>query len=577
VTIETDKVVTKYEANVDQHRAQLELLRSQQQAFAATVLKGLESQNKALTDTISKYAKFTAGVGAAVSAMKFLKGAMDESAKHARLSAAAGGADIEKLRKSSEGLVTDMKLLKLAAEANHGAFRLNTQQMNTAAKAMAVLIREGKDSEQVFNKVTEAIAKGAGGGLDDFGIIVKEAKTDLEKFNALMDGLAAKAGQAGQTPQNFGDEWQRAGVKFDNSMERMKVALGKLAVAFEPVITLIADALGGVMDLVDRAATPVSTIGENVKSAQTEADIKRLFAEIEQKMVYGAVRGRNDYPTSYWETGKIQAQPISIPFLGFTPGQSPFWADLMTRKKTGGGGRRRTISHEDDVFGNAANLGELGPDFDSGVGSLGMADLGGYTTQLRAGVEQSSRGGRYSDFAARQSQKKLAGMFGPIEDFNLYARAFDMLSGSVASAMDAWITGSMSAGAAIKRFIGEALRGAAIEMGVMALKHGAYAIGSLAFGDVRGAAMHGKSAAMFAGGAIAAAIGAKALGAGAEVPKPQAAPTGAGAPGGGDGGRTTVVVYGNDFSDDSPRKRAQIARTTVRRGLQDAQTGIEYR
>jgi hypothetical protein len=197
-------------------------------------------------------------------------------------------------------------------------------------------------------------------------------------------------------------------------------------------------------------------------------------------------------------------------------------------------------------------------------------------------------GSRYDKFNAGQSQSKLEEMFGPVDEFNVYAEAFNMLGGAVTSAMDAWIDGSMSAGEAVKKFIGQALKGLASQMAIESLKHGAYAIGSLAFGDVRGAGQHAAAAAAFGAGAAAAAVAARSLGGGGGSGSDQRGAGAGGRGGRGDGGsvntnggrdhrgdggsestRPIVMIVGSSFDDLTPRQRRQKAEETFERARRE--------
>ncbi len=196
--------------------------------------------------------------------------------------------------------------------------------------------------------------------------------------------------------------------------------------------------------------------------------------------------------------------------------------------------------------------------------------------------EQSSRESRFAASQSRRTQSFLEQTLGPIDEFNVYAEAFNMLGGAVSSALNAWVTGSMSAGEAFKKFISEALAGLSSQMAIEALKHAAYAIGSAAFGDVKGAATHSAAAVAFGAGAAAAAVAAKALGGGGS-----AAPTGAGAgasasgggaAGGGSSGQptqtvTNYIIVGDSWSEDSPRVRQQNAERVVELGMQRTTAG----
>lgn len=177
-------------------------------------------------------------------------------------------------------------------------------------------------------------------------------------------------------------------------------------------------------------------------------------------------------------------------------------------------------------------------------------------------TETATRADRFAESATRRNETFLEGIFGPIDEFNAYGTAFETLSAATNTAMQAWISGSVSLGTAIKKGIGDALGALASQLAVEALKHGAFAIGSAAFGDFAGAGKHAAAAAAFGVGAVAAASAAKKLGgAGAGDVASQGRTTGAGAapsfagtgPAQGGGGERTVVIIGDAHARNSPR------------------------
>jgi hypothetical protein len=72
-----------------------------------------------------------------------------------------------------------------------------------------------------------------------------------------------------------------------------------------------------------------------------------------------------------------------------------------------------------------------------------------------------------------------------------------------------WLLYGESLGKALKRALAESLAAVAADAAIQALKHGAYAIGSLAFGDARGAVLHAKAATAFGLLALGAGVGAR--------------------------------------------------------------------
>ena len=234
-------------------------------------------------------------------------------------------------------------------------------------------------------------------------------------------------------------------------------------------------------------------------------------------------------------------------------------------------------------YGKIKVASQAGPieviDFTQGISTLEV-----YNDTAERAAQLTER--LYASFEKRRQASFLEKSFGKIEEFNAYETAFGTLNSAVQSSMSAWIDGSVSLGDAIKKGIGTALASLASSMAVEALKHGAYAIGSLAFYDYTGAARHGAAAAAFGAGAAAAAAAARELGTSANASSASASSaTGtsasSGASGGGGGGDSTgngagatgergrdvIYVYGDPFANDSPRQRMLTAEKQVRKVL----------
>lgn len=216
------------------------------------------------------------------------------------------------------------------------------------------------------------------------------------------------------------------------------------------------------------------------------------------------------------------------------------------------------------------------------------SEWGGMDVGGRSGYADAL--GRLPKGAAEQKQQErsrfLESTFGPIEEFNAYATAFGTLNTAVQSSMQAWISGSMSLGLAIKKGIADALGSLASQLAVESLKHGAYALGSLAFHDYAGAAKHGMAAGAFGVGAAAAAAAAKKLGGSVAAAQASAAGGSAGASaggsatgsggassstGGGSGETPTSVqnVFIGDFFNGDERRRRQL----IEEALEQAKRG----
>lgn len=199
------------------------------------------------------------------------------------------------------------------------------------------------------------------------------------------------------------------------------------------------------------------------------------------------------------------------------------------------------------------------------------------TGDFYARADASAKASRAEQLEKQREQ--LQTMFGeasPFRGIDLITRGFDALTESAGAAFDALISGSESAGAAFMNALGGMLKSDAIHAGVQAIKEGAWALGSLAFGDAKGAALHAASATQWALTAAAAGAGAALLGAGgggggggAGSGSGSGAGAGAGGGGGlygsgagGDPNRGTerVIVVGDAHGSSSPRFEAVKAR-----------------
>ena len=278
-------------------------------------------------------------------------------------------------------------------------------------------------------------------------------------------------------------------------------------------------------------------------------------------------------------------------------------------KRTGGSGGR---GYQPGDFSNGISSDGLGfapgkGEFDTGVGSTafgyGSAFGGGFGDPNQFALDDMRRafardkadqmiggtfgigkyGGGLRDLgaAAGKRQSALEGMFGPLSDFNAYAAGFEMLRGAVGSAFQAWLDGSKSIGAAVKGAISAMIGAKAVDMLSESLRHGAYALGSLAFGDVKGAALHGTAAVKFAAGAVGLGLLAKGLGGSSTTAAGAsggAAPTGGSIAGQQSSSRPITILLGDEMAADSPRRRQQRAAYTIeqaKRGLSN-EAGVIY-
>lgn len=576
----TSKVLTLFKADTSDMKAGLKELQGEEKKLAQTQLDAANQRNAGYDSWIDKMGKANQALELVTKAVTVGREAFNAYADDLRLRAAAGAVSIDKLRAASLGLRTEHELLTFAAQTQHGAFKLTEEQMITAQRAMVALTRAGFEQEEVVKKVTEALVKANGGGLDDFGINLKSNGSDLENFNELMDALAKKAAGVDASTGTAAEGVQRMGVTMSDAVDQMKKSLGELVAALTPLLNALAQAVG----LIARAAGGVLQGNDPMAAAkQALATQKRIMDAIagggtnEQMMArFAASGGTASGPAGTWGSGAGT----------FDEGTA---ATFLQRYGFGAPAKRGPRGRGD--VGNLVGIGgydQVGAPIGFGStiygSAAGIGGADGFDLMAPLLEKQKALTADWQTRLAAQQGKKtsfLESTFGKVEEFNAYGKAFDLLTGSVSAGLTAWIDGSMSAGQAMKKFIGEALKGLASQMLVESLKHGAYAIGSLAFGDVRGAGQHAAAAAAFGAGALAAGVAAKQLGGGgATTAASSGASAGSGAGGdsrdhrgsGGSGGlasqrESIVVVYTDPFATGSGRTKRHEASKVIGRAL----------
>lgn len=377
-----------------------------------------------------------------------------------------------------------------------------------------------------------------------------------------------------------------------NALDKVFVGVGKVVVAFAPLI----EAASQFVAIIGKAVELVGDLaGELFKTVPATAI---LDPEYRRLLMEGKIKP-GDFQRTAADPGSWSgAYDKSVTWKGAGGGLSDLIAQGVRRGlgidewggkpgSPGKSGPRKWDAHSsrvakdltDDLVkrleAEGDDLYDTSKGISGGYGDITSKMVADATALNRAMNDKATRG-QYESFRAGKQQSFLESTFGTLDEFNGYATAFSMLSGSVTSALSAWIDGSMSAGQAIQKFIGEAMKGLAIQMATESIKHGAYAIGSLAFGDVRGAAMHGKAALAFGLGATAAAVAAKGLhSGGGSGPSAGASPAAPQSYGGGSGSSPQperIIVYGDSFAEETARGKQQRARRMVTRALGNSAT-----
>lgn len=244
----TSNVLTKYKADVSDHVKGLEKLKGAEREAAEAAIKAGKDREKALEGQIEGIGKATNAIEGFKKAVQIGQDGFRAYAEDVKLRAAAGAVNIEKLRSASLGLKSETELLADAAKFQAGAFKLNTEQMAIAEKAMVALTRKGFDSAEANKKVLDAVMALKTDGLADLGIFVDKAGLSMDNaahrgqiFKNVMAELAKVSGDVKEGQRTATEEIQASGVAFEDAMTKFKTSIGQIVVALGPLIIKVSE------------------------------------------------------------------------------------------------------------------------------------------------------------------------------------------------------------------------------------------------------------------------------------------------------------------------------------------------
>jgi hypothetical protein len=600
------KILMTVRADTSNAKAELKSLAGEEKKIAQERLKHAEDHNKGLEDQIKRIGRVTMAIGTAGAIIASGRAGFQAYERESRLTTAAAGANLSALSKAAGGLATRMELLEFAAKAQSGAFKLSNEQMATAQKAILAITRAGYDHADATKKVTDALVKLEGDGLKDFGIRVREAKTDTEKFAAVMDALAGKAADVDGTTATAAESVSAAGVKFQDAFDTIKTSIGEMVVAMGPLIEGAAELASVAARLTSKVSQGYSHLGNMAATIGGDRSALKGYGLTWDEKAQDYYRSEaidiyhDDLGGSYFDFMVAQGrnefrQKGASALMG---GFQQFGRDLLgtgrgiagdvagniggIRQRRGGGGASNPFEGYSDFQG--FNMPGQSIDQSLNIGKNAAAELvsafaaaaetsretAANTERLKVAMQDAQTAlGEYEEGKRTSFLEKT---FGKLEEFDAYATAFQGLTSGVVAGYNAMVDGSMSFGQAFKLSIANTLKSTGSEMLIMALKETAYGFAALAWpGGQVSAASHFKSAALFGAGAVAAGVAANALGTGGGSGASAAAGARSYASGGSSssGGSvqepTRIIVYADAFAEDSERGRRATAQKIVAR------------
>ena len=605
-------VLTKYKADTTQMRKELKKLSGEEKKRHEAAISQAEKQNTAMDTQVAMLGKLAVAAGAALAAYKVLDAGLDTLQKNSSLRAATAGVDLEGLRKATNGLVDDTRLLEFAAASMNGTFKLSQKEMEGALQGTLALRKSGKDLSRTLDRVQQSVTEGTTEPLKELGLVIKGAENDTQEgLTAALGGLSAEAEKMGGNFDVAGDEIRQAQTEIDNALDSMSESMGELAAALGPVISFFAEMtkevagtvreivnLISAADSVERKAskvyglwlkTPAGRLAKaagildgplpDSKQLNLPSDFEAGVARSEE-----FERNRGNFQQLMGNIGGgISGAAGSVFGVGgnFRGGTKKSKAGRYTATSADPSQRSNNIlgysSEQLGGFGNADFAANTNSSMRT-LADLRGTDFGADETlaRLQETILAQEELYKQAQEMARNGNI-LSQIFGAPAEIDATAEAltalssgFDGLTGAFGAGVDALITGSDSFANAFKNAIGESLRSMAVEMSIRALRETAMGAAALIW-NPGVAAGHFYAAAAFTAGAGAAGYAANKMGAGATPATPSVSPgaglagVGSANPGGGPANsNTNVVFFDDDFASMGPREREARFRTRAR-------------
>lgn len=526
---------------------------------------------KALDGMAMGLAKFNLALGGVQKAFALVNGAIDMASSDARLRSMEKllpTGSVDKFREATYGMVKSQEIARLSVKGMTGDFAMNGAQMEKLLKTAVALQEKGfGPAAEIADKLIESLGEKGVDRLDDFGIaLTKTADKAGDNARAYAEFDKILAGS------RVSDEAKQV-AKLSAALDDFSVAVKSVVgVAVQGFVSL-GEAIGEVLAeyTLQRFGMTGHDFSKFADKKDQDAHWKARAAETaayneRMSKLRGETAGMvRDWASSYYTS---DADKKALGGRWDTQGLEYLEADNRRKQKPGAWVDPRDYGRAGGVvIGGEEGLGygALPGGVDPGMGS-GLLNQAGNHSRL-AGPGGAANGG----FGNEDRLKDITAQLG--DTSTAVGVAFSTISSGVIAAVDAAISGSDSIGRAAAKASAAVLRSLSIESAGRALYEGALALGSLAIGDTKGAALHGMAAGKYllaaAGtGAFAAALGAAAGsgggGGGGAAGGGYARPGGSvGGSSGGGGGNITINI-GDGFYGD-PKAVGEAVGRAVRK------------
>jgi len=594
------QMLLKVKADTGDAKRAVKSLRGTEKAAARARLSEMEKQNKSMDETIAMWGKVAGAVGAAVGAYAALDASVNSYLTNMRAEASAAGADLDRLRKSTAGLVEDTDILLSSGKLMNGTWKFTQDELDRVFKGMtAVRKLSGVEMPEALKRFTEALSQGTTEELKRFGIQAKDKQGVLRELDELFNKLGGNVTVAG-------DEFIKTNVDFKNAMDEIKTAIGSIVVAMAPLITQVANLSRQVAILVGHLRD-VPSLGISKGLAFATGSLGRTgpsTSAMEQAW--------KNSPKLFEALIKEDKQLLAEALSGHSANMSAQGFDallgLATNKRVVGSvrGVLGGLGSGDKSKGGRGNPVVVAIDYGASIGApTGREAISSVSGPLGGGAiesfsdtsvmneslfKQQTEAMKQAEAVLQLSRQKtvISALFGTPEEISLHveaigvaSKAFAGFTTAVGSGIEAMITGSESFAVAFKRAIADSLVSISVQSAIESLKFAAVGFGHLVYGNAASASLAFKSSLLHGGVALAAGAAARGMGAGGSAPSASRGSGGSvGAPrlvSGGGGGSSdnqnnVTINMGGDFLGMTAQERAAAMSRAIKTARKGSQT-----
>lgn len=517
------------------------------------------------------------------------------------------------------GEILGKALIKIKGDTKHARDEIAKLSATEQAAAKA-RVKAQEEANASLERGQQRFALYAAGAAAGWAVV----SSSIQKYRKHLEEL----GPAGAAELKKIDDASKA---LTGAQDKLQIAIAKVALEAAPAaieLAKMAESIAGIVNGIGQVIEKAKSLGVGnigvgpvnlgnaakvawrynpmMASTRLAGDAIDYFSGPDQisTPTYMDLTGRESGSAQYGDGAQETRSPEWYRAMGWRLQSTGVWLPPLPKERRRGSGRRESNDPQGFLYGL---YGGASGEFGAGLGNLGSEIGAAWDRNAGAGVTGSASGDLYartkgeqrevSDDLAEymkeleklkvdQRKSMLASIFGTPEELSAQADALSLVTSAVdtlaaagRASMDAWITGSMSAGDAFKKAIGDGLGALAGDMSGKAVRHGIEAIAHLALLDFPGAARHGTAAGLYAAGAITMGGLAKAMhpsakvgsakGGGAGTANANAAAGIGGTRGGGeDAPRNLTIVLGDTMGFESPRSRDIAFRQLERSAMQ---------